>query len=78
VTDNQPARSLRAPTASRRLNDRHRDTFAAHAHPTAIELALRAEKAERRRVDSRIAWLEDLLARRNREIAEGTWPTATP
>ncbi|MFR9796592.1 hypothetical protein ACL02U_11910 [Streptomyces sp. MS06] len=52
----------------RRLNDKHRDTFATHASPAAIEAALRAELAEAHRVNRRIAWLEELLTRRSQEI----------
>ncbi|MEW2068446.1 hypothetical protein [Streptomyces sp. NPDC007346] len=57
-----------------RLDDRYPAEFAAHAAPGAIRAKLTAERAERRRADQRIDWLEDLLVQRTREIAAGTWP----
>lgn len=57
-----------------RLNDEHRETYAAHASPESIRALLTAERAERRRVDRRIAWLEDLLVQRSREVEAGAWP----
>lgn len=42
--------------------------------PEAILAGLDDARAEKRRLESRIAWLEKLLVRRCREVAAGTWP----
>ncbi|MFC8723687.1 hypothetical protein [Streptomyces bacillaris] len=59
---------------SRRLDDSQRPTVAEHASLDSIREMLAAERHERRRVDSRIGWLEQLLDRRLDQVAAGTWP----
>lgn len=61
----------------RRLNEKRRKSFAEHASPEGIRAALEAEQQEWSRVNERIAWLEDLLALREQQVATGTWPTAS-
>lgn len=61
----------------RRLNDKHRKSYAENASPQSIRAALTAEQQEWSRVNERIAWLEDLLALREEQVATGTWPTAS-
>ncbi|MFG2404203.1 hypothetical protein ACGFR8_07665 [Streptomyces brevispora] len=58
----------------RRLNDKNRDSYAENASLESIQAALKAEHVERRRVDRRITWLEDLLLRRAQQVAAGAWP----
>lgn len=60
---------------TRRLDDSRRPTVAENASLDSIREMLAAERRERRRVDGRIAWLEELLDRRLDQVAAGTWPS---
>lgn len=52
----------------------NRRQFAEHASPEAIESRLMKTQGQRRRLDSQISWLEELLVRRTAERNAGTWP----
>jgi hypothetical protein len=49
-----------------------------HASPAALADGLEVARAERRRLDRHIAWLEQLHTRRTAEKAAGTWPPTDP
>lgn len=53
----------------------HRDGFAQHAAPSAIEHQLKLAKAARRTAQRDIEWLAELAGRRAAEEAAGIWPT---
>ena len=53
----------------------HRDSFAEHAAPEAIEHQLRQAKAARRQAQRDIEWLAELAGRRAAEVVAGTWPS---
>ncbi|WP_086779674.1 hypothetical protein [Streptomyces griseus] len=57
-----------------RLDDKQRETVAEHSSLGSIRTLLRTERTERRRVDERIGWLEELLDHRLDQVAAGTWP----
>ena len=59
-----------------RLDPRYRELFAAHASPEAIDVHLRTARADLRRLERHIEWMEELHARRTAERKAGTWPTA--
>lgn len=48
--------------------------FAAHASPESIQKELPKARAATRKAQRRVAWLEELLARRTAERDAGTWP----
>lgn len=50
--------------------------YAEHAAPESMRAYLDILRKERRWIDSDIAWLEDLLAERCRQIQRGEWPPA--
>lgn len=54
---------------------RNDDLYAAHASPESIQIQLKKTRAEGRRIERRITWLEALLERRTAERAAGAWPT---
>ncbi|MEU5608416.1 hypothetical protein AB0H03_06610 [Streptomyces sparsogenes] len=53
---------------------RNDELFDAHASPESIQIQLTKTRAEGRRIQRRITWLEDLLKRRTAEREAGTWP----
>ncbi|MFJ5890372.1 hypothetical protein [Streptomyces californicus] len=57
-----------------RLDDKQREAVAEHSSLGSIRALLRTERTERRRVDERIGWLEELLDHRLDQVAAGTWP----
>lgn len=70
------ARVLRAPTAvsSLRWTKEDRDRFTEHAAPEAISAALSEARIAQAKAAALIRWLETLLARRNQQICDGSWP----
>lgn len=51
-----------------------RDRFARHAAPEAIVAHLERARAARSAAENEVDWLETLLARRQQQVREGTWP----
>lgn len=56
------------------IQPEHRDSFAQHAAPEAIEHQLKLAKAARRAAQRDIEWLAELAGRRAAEMAAGVWP----
>ncbi|MFD8866048.1 hypothetical protein ACFV1F_17015 [Streptomyces sp. NPDC059590] len=55
---------------------RNDDLYAEHASPESIQIQLKKTRAEGRRIQRRITWLEALLERRTAEREAGVWPAA--
>jgi hypothetical protein len=53
-----------------------RERIARAAAPEAIKAHLDEARGEKRRAETQIAWWEELLVRRCREVAAGEWPPA--
>jgi hypothetical protein len=51
-----------------------RDRVARSAAPEAIVAHLERARAARSAAENEVDWLETLLARRLRQVSEGTWP----
>lgn len=54
----------------------NRDQFAASAAPEAIGAHLATARRKAAALAEEIDWLATLLARRQRQVADGTWPPA--
>lgn len=52
--------------------------YATYASIENIRVTLDKARAEQRRAARVVAWLEQVLARRESEIAAGTWPPPKP
>lgn len=63
------ARCTPRPPASRYLH-----LFADNASPEAIQEHIKARTAELGNLQKHIAWLEELAAMREQQIAAGVWP----
>lgn len=50
------------------------DRYAAHASPASIRVYLAKARHQQARAERVVAWLEDLLARREAEVEAGIWP----
>lgn len=58
------------------IDPRYRDLFAKSAAPEAIEAYLKKARRIAATAEREVVWLTELLATRNEQINDGTWPSA--